>query len=160
MEAVVSPDYSRVEAILHTVLDPEVPVLSVMDLGIVRKILIEQDQVEIQICPTYSGCPALDVIATDIKLALVGDSFEKVNVKYVYDEAWTTDMISEEGRRKLKEYGIAAPQYDLEKENKSIPCPMCESSNTEQISEFGSTACKALHRCKDCLEPFDYFKCR
>lgn len=160
MEAAISQEFKKVESILHTVLDPEVPVLSVMDLGIVRNIVIEGDAVEIQICPTYSGCPALDVIATDIKLALVGDPFEKVNVKYVYEEAWTTDMISEEGRRKLKEYGIAAPQYDLEKDNKSIPCPMCESRNTEQISEFGSTACKALHRCKDCLEPFDYFKCR
>lgn len=150
----------EVRQILETVLDPEVPVLSVMDLGIVRKIIQEEGRVEVHICPTYSGCPALDVIATDIKSALIQAEFKNVLVKYVYDEAWTTDMISKEGRKKLEEYGIAAPQYDLEKENRSIPCPRCKSENTEQISEFGSTACKAFHRCKDCLEPFDYFKCR
>lgn len=149
-----------VRNVLHSVLDPEVPVLSVMDLGIVRDIIVEQDKIEVRICPTYSGCPALDVIASDIKTALVNADYTQVHVKYVYDEAWTTDMISEEGRRKLEDYGIAAPQYSLENANKAIPCPRCKSENTEQVSEFGSTACKAFHRCKDCLEPFDYFKCR
>ncbi len=160
MDAISRGTYKEIEDILHTVLDPEVPVLSVMDLGIVRNILYDDDKVRIHICPTYSGCPALDVIARDIKLALISHDYNDVEVKYVYEEAWTTDMISTEGRRKLVEYGIAAPQYDLEKQDKSIPCPRCESTNTEKISEFGSTACKAFHRCKDCLEPFDYFKCR
>lgn len=160
METVNLHNDKAIRSILETVLDPEVPVLSVMDLGIVRKILTDDEKVEIHICPTYSGCPALDVIATDIKIALTEADYPEVLVKYVYDEAWTTDMISGAGRKKLQEYGIAAPQYDLEKENRSIPCPRCSSENTERISEFGSTACKAFHRCKDCLEPFDYFKCR
>lgn len=160
MEAIKLQDNQKIRSILETVLDPEVPVLSVVDLGIVRKILSNEDRVEVHICPTYSGCPALDVIATDIKTALVNADYPEVLVKYVYDEAWTTSMISEAGRKKLQDYGIAAPQYDLEKENRAIPCPMCSSENTERISEFGSTACKAFHRCKDCLEPFDYFKCR
>ncbi len=160
MEAILTDEIKKIRDILETVLDPEVPVLSVVDLGIVRRILPGKDELEIQICPTYSGCPALDVIARDIKFALVSNAYPNVTVKYVYDEAWTTDMISEAGRKKLQDYGIAAPQYDLEKGNRAIPCPRCESENTEQISEFGSTACKAFHKCKDCLEPFDYFKCR
>ena len=160
MEVIQSNKFHKIRSILDTVLDPEVPVLSVMDLGIVRNIICEEGKVEVHICPTYSGCPALDVIARDIKLALISKDFTEVKVKYVYDDAWTTDMISEAGRKKLQEYGIAAPQYALENENRAIPCPRCESENTEQISEFGSTACKAFHRCKDCLEPFDYFKCR
>ena len=144
--------------------DPEIPVLSVIDLGIVRDVKIG-DTIEIIITPTYSGCPAMSVIATNIKFELLVNGFQNVTITEVLSPAWTTDWMTESGKNKLREYGIAPPvaKSRIDKmlfENApSVPCPQCESSNTEQLSEFGSTACKSLFRCKDCLEPFDYFKC-
>ncbi|MBX7181902.1 MAG: phenylacetate-CoA oxygenase subunit PaaJ [Bacteroidia bacterium] len=152
-------------SILETVPDPEVPVLSILDLGIVRDVRFENDEVEIDITPTYTGCPAMKAIEDAIVETLAENNFHQVKVKLVYSPAWTTDWMSEEGKRKLQEYGIAPPEKTtpdksyLMGETKSIACPLCRSVNTEMISQFGSTACKALYRCLDCREPFDYFKC-
>lgn len=157
---------SEIWSILETVTDPEIPVLSVTDMGIVREVHADTpDDVEIVITPTYSGCPAMNTIEVNIKAVLQENGFQKVKVTTVLSPAWTTDWLSEEGRRKLKDYGIAPPvgssadKHALFGKERAVPCPLCESTNTEMISQFGSTACKALYRCKDCLEPFDYFKC-
>lgn len=153
--------------ILEQVPDPEVPVLSIIDLGIIRAVAIENEQVNITITPTYTGCPAMDAIAFDIKLKMMEAGFSKVTISYSLDPPWTTDWLSEEGKVKLKAYGIAPPmglaknKVDklLFSADKDILCPRCNSSNTQLISQFGSTACKALYQCNDCKEPFDYFKC-
>lgn len=150
--------------ILSSVPDPEIPVLSILDLGIVRDVEMQDDHVTVIITPTYSGCPAMDMIEVNIKAALQKEGIDSFDVKTVLHPPWTTDWITEEGKIKLKEYGITPPQGSADKRLISgdfddIPCPRCESTNTEMISQFGSTACKSLFRCKDCLEPFDYFKC-
>jgi ring-1,2-phenylacetyl-CoA epoxidase subunit PaaD len=154
---------TQIYKILANVCDPEVPVLSILDLGIVRDVLLHEKEIEIIITPTYSGCPAMNMIAMNIRIEMATHGFENIKIKEVLSPAWTTDWMSEDGKRKLKEYGIAPPQYRVEdlglRVEKDIPCPLCDSTNTELLSEFGSTSCKALHRCKDCLEPFDYFKC-
>lgn len=161
----LSTEIQEIYNVLDTVLDPEVPVLTVVDLGIIRNVRKENGTIQVDICPTYSGCPALDVIAIDIKFALDQAGFTNSKVNYILDQPWTTDWISEDGKKKLKEYGIAPPQGSPDKGqlgemDKTIICPICDSKNTEMISAFGSTACKSLYRCKDCLEPFDYFKCK
>ena len=161
--------------LLETVPDPEVPVLSVVDLGVVRGVstsllakrqsdLNENTEVTITITPTYSGCPAMDMISMGIRMALMEAGFKQVNIKQQLSPAWTTDWMSEAGKRKLKEYGIAPPLSnnivdELFGEGHKIQCPQCNSMNTELVSQFGSTSCKALYRCLDCKEPFDYFKC-
>jgi ring-1,2-phenylacetyl-CoA epoxidase subunit PaaD len=149
--------------ILENVCDPEVPVLSILDLGIVRDVLLHEKEIEIIITPTYSGCPAMNMIAMNIRIEMATHGFENVKIKEVLSPAWTTDWMSEEGKKKLKAYGITPPQYRVKDLGlgieKDIPCPLCDSTNTELLSEFGSTSCKSLYRCKDCLEPFDYFKC-
>ena len=152
--------------ILEEVMDPEVPVLSVIDLGIVRNIKIENGHATITITPTYSGCPAMDVISMQIKMALLAHGFEKVDVISVLSPAWTTDWMSDNGKEKLKAYGIAPPNprqqvcnNDLFAPAEAVQCPHCNSYSTRRISEFGATACKALYQCNDCKEPFDYFKC-
>ncbi|MGZ3848721.1 MAG: 1,2-phenylacetyl-CoA epoxidase subunit PaaD [Flavisolibacter sp.] len=151
--------------ILAEVKDPEVPVFSVLDLGIVRSVNITGDQIHIVITPTYSGCPAMDVISMDIRLKLMEKGFRKVDLQQQLSPAWTTDWMSEEGKRKLKAFGIAPPnpkQQFCSTEmfrQEAVPCPRCDSFHTELISQFGSTACKALYRCLDCKEAFDYFKC-
>ncbi len=151
--------------LLSEVKDPEVPVLSVVDLGIVRSVKTSNDQVQISITPTYSGCPAMDVISMDIRLKLLEHNFKNIQVTQSLSPAWTTDWISEEGKRKLKEYGIAPPnpkqQFCKEEmfQEEAVACPFCNSYHTEVISQFGSTACKAMYRCLDCKEAFDYFKC-
>jgi ring-1,2-phenylacetyl-CoA epoxidase subunit PaaD len=159
-------DLANIYAILSEAPDPEIPVLSVLDLGIVRDVHLGSDNaLEIVITPTYSGCPAMDVIAVNIRAVLQAQGYENVKITTVLDPAWTTDWITEEGRSKLLAYGIAPPvQGSVDKtalffEEKHIPCPRCSSTHTEMISQFGSTACKALYKCLDCLEPFDYFKC-
>ncbi len=156
----------RIWVILENVTDPEIPVLSVLDLGIVRDIHIDEEGlIEVIITPTYSGCPAMSVIATNIKFELLAQGFPKVKVIEILSPAWTTDWMTEAGKQKLKEYGIAPPQTQarldkmLFQKRPSVNCPQCGSNNTELLSEFGSTACKSLMRCKNCLEPFDYFKC-
>ncbi len=156
----------RIYTVLDQVCDPEIPVLTVRDLGVIREVIIhEDDSVEVIITPTYSGCPAMNTIEINIKAALQEAGYDPVKVTTVLSPAWTTDWLSEEGRRKLKEYGIAPPQeksFDknaLFSEEKNIECPHCGSTNTRMVSQFGSTACKAMYQCNDCLEPFDYFKC-
>jgi len=150
--------------ILEDVKDPEVPVLTVVDLGVVREVNhIEDNQWQIIITPTYSGCPAMQVIEEDIIKRLKEEEIE-ANVKLVLSPAWTTDWISENGKKKLEEYGIAPPQDEVDKSvlfgaKTVVPCPLCKSKNTKMISQFGSTACKAHYQCIDCKEPFDYFKC-
>jgi ring-1,2-phenylacetyl-CoA epoxidase subunit PaaD len=150
--------------ILQNVTDPEVPVLSILDLGIVRDIIVKtNDELEVIITPTYSGCLAMSMIAFNIKMELVAHGFKTVTVSEVLSPAWTTDWMSEEGRKKLKAYGIAPPQYTTQNHPNErevvVPCPLCKSTDTTLLSQFGSTACKALYKCKACLEPFDYFKC-
>ena len=155
-----------IQTILETVTDPEIPVLTIVDLGIIRAInRIEPDGFEIVITPTYSGCPAMNTIEVNIRAALQEHGILNATIRTVLSPAWTTDWLSEAGRQKLKAYGIAPPQQESHDKNKlfaqekPVPCPQCNSNHTELISQFGSTPCKSLHRCKDCLEPFDYFKC-
>ena len=157
---------SKALLLLESVTDPEVPVLTVNDLGIIRDVRLAEDgALEVVITPTYSGCPAMGVIEVNIRAALQEGGFDQVRVVTVLSPAWTTDWLSADGRRKLLEYGIAPPaEASLDKkalfgERKALVCPHCGSSDTEMISQFGSTACKALFRCRECLEPFDYFKC-
>ena len=157
----------NIRSLLQQVCDPEIPVLTIIDLGIVREIICtDDDAVEIIITPTYSGCPAMDAIAFDIKIKLIEAGFKQVKITYTLTPAWTTDWMSEDGKSKLKKYGIAPPQNIssrlnklLFEEEKNIECPQCHSTNTKLLSQFGSTACKALYKCMDCKEPFDYFKC-
>jgi len=156
----------KIWRLLEDVCDPEVPVLSIIDLGIIRDVKINDDEVEIIITPTYSGCPAMDMISMNIKLALIEHGYKKVKVTSVLSPAWTTDWMSEAGKEKLRAYGIAPPNpkqvvcdTKLFAEEEAIQCPRCNSYHTKRISEFGSTACKALFQCLDCKEPFDYFKC-
>jgi ring-1,2-phenylacetyl-CoA epoxidase subunit PaaD len=145
--------------ILETICDPEIPVLTIGDMGIVRDIIFHNDEVEVIITPTYTGCPAMDMISMNIKFALLEHGYKQVKVTSVLSPAWTTEWMSESGKKKLKEYGIAAPDRNFVLPADGVECPRCNSVNTKLISEFGSTACKALYQCNDCKEPFDYFKC-
>lgn len=148
---------------LEQVSDPEVPVLTILDLGVVRNVEWIDEQLIITITPTYSGCPAMQVIEADIRKELADLNVE-IKINTVLSPAWTTDWISENGKIKLKEYGIAPPVNEVDKsvlfaEPTIVPCPKCDSTNTRMISQFASTACKAHYQCNDCLEPYDYFKC-
>jgi len=150
--------------ILAQVFDPEIPVLSIIDMGVVRSAIIENASVKVQITPTYSGCPAMDVIGDDIKKALHETGYNS-EIELILSPAWTTDWITEKGRQALEKYGIAAP-LDAEADKdvllngkRVVKCTNCSSQNTKLVSQFGSTACKALFKCEDCQEPFDYFKC-
>ena len=149
-------DREHILELLQNVTDPEIPVISVMDLGIVRDVIVEDNSLEIVITPTYSGCPAMLEIEKEINNALKTDGITEFKISTVLSPAWTTEWMTEEGKRKLKEYGIAPPNPTNPED---IQCPQCESKNTKLVSEFGSTACKSLFKCNDCLEPFDYFKC-
>ena len=155
---------NKIKELIATVADPEIPVLSIMDMGIVRDIEIDGKNISIKITPTYSGCPAMDTIADDIKATLKKAGYI-ATVKNILSPAWTTDWITEKGRKALEEYGIAAPlEASLDKRalldgEQIIKCTNCGSTNTKMVSQFGSTACKALFQCNDCHEPFDYFKC-
>lgn len=180
----ITPD--QILEILETVRDPEVPVLSVIDLGIIRDVRrVEQapgaDGWEIVITPTYSGCPAMDMIASGISMAMYAAGIENFSIRTVLSPAWTTAWMTDAGREKLRAYGIAPPRplpkkyrsglfedaepedtpkrRGLFEEEETVPCPRCGSAHTKLLSEFGSTACKALYQCQDCHEPFDYFKC-
>lgn len=153
----------RIWDILETVYDPEIPVLTVVDLGIIRAVKIQNEKLEIIITPTYSGCPAMDVISMNIRLALIKEGFDIAKISQQLSPAWTTDWMTESGKQKLSSYGIAPPaakSFDEDYlKNLMVACPLCHSKNTRMISQFGSTSCKALYQCNDCLEPFDYFKC-
>src|SRR3954471_3773399 len=145
------------------VVDPEIPVLTIADLGVLRDVTVQDGCVEVAITPTYSGCPAMNMIALEIELALEREGMKHSKVRTVLSPAWTTDWMSEDGRRKLQQYGIAPPVAASGRRalfgEQVVACPQCGSENTELLSEFGSTSCKALWRCKSCREPFDYFKC-
>ena len=147
------------------VADPEIPVLTIDDLGVLRDVTMDADgRVTVTITPTYSGCPAMDAIRDDVVLALTAEGFDDVEVRLVLAPTWTTDWMSEDGKRKLVEYGIATPTGTSAHRQGPIPvplsvrCPRCGSLSTHEISRFGSTSCKALYECRACLEPFDYFK--
>lgn len=155
----------KIWELLEEVCDPEVPVLTILDLGIVRDVKQLGETFEIVITPTYSGCPAMNMIEVNIKATLQEQGYDQIKVSTILSPAWTTDWMSEAGKQKLKAYGIAPPvgkvvdKLALFGETKKVQCPQCDSDNTEMLSQFGSTACKSLYRCKSCLEPFDYFKC-
>jgi ring-1,2-phenylacetyl-CoA epoxidase subunit PaaD len=147
-------------------MDPEVPVLSVIDLGIIRGVNLENGAVEVIITPTYSGCPAMDVISMQIRMQLLTHGYSNVTIKNVLSPAWTTEWMTMAGKEKLKAFGIAPPNASQQvctpayfHREELVQCPHCNSYHTVMLSEFGSTACKALYKCNDCLEPFDYFKC-
>ena len=155
----------RAFEILESVMDPEVPVLSVVELGVVRDVLVDGDRVTVTITPTYSGCPAMRVIEEDIRTALEAGGFREVVLKTVYAPAWTTDWMSQPAREKLRAYGIAPPHLvtaeqlvPLGRTVRTVDCPFCGSPNTTTESEFGATACKSLHVCHSCRQPFEHFK--
>lgn len=145
------------------VVDPEIPVLTIADLGVLREVRVAGDTVEVTITPTYSGCPAMRVIEFEVAEALRRAGIDKFRVTTVLSPAWTTNWLSADGKRKLTEFGIAPPTGAATHRalfgSDQVPCPRCGSLETERVSEFGSTACKALYRCRSCAEPFDYFKC-
>jgi len=146
--------------LLDQIKDPEIPVISLWDLGILQDVLSDNSEVTVVITPTYSGCPAMIEIASDIQSLLNAHGYDKVSVESRLTPAWTTDWMSTDGRERLREYGIAPPSCQTKNaEPTDIQCPQCNSSDVLVISEFGSTSCKALYQCQSCREPFDYFKC-
>ncbi|MCL4136676.1 UNVERIFIED_CONTAM: hypothetical protein GTU68_024009 [Idotea baltica] len=157
--------HTAIWEILESVTDPEIPVLSILDLGIVRDVKVEADEVSIIITPTYSGCPAMNMIEVEIRKALKSAGYTSIKVNTILSPAWTTAWLTENGKEKLRAYGIAPPEDDspdvfsLWGDSKAITCPHCGAKTNKLISQFGSTACKALYQCTSCLEPFDYFKC-
>jgi ring-1,2-phenylacetyl-CoA epoxidase subunit PaaD len=150
--------------ILKKVTDPEIPVISIIDLGVLREAKLDGNIAKVKITPTYSGCPAMDIIGQDVDTALRKDGYEP-EVKQILDPPWTTDWITEEGKQALKDYGIAPPmeatanKRALMGKKHIVKCTHCGSTNTKMVSQFGSTACKAHFKCLDCGDPFDYFKC-
>jgi len=155
---------SYIWELLEEVSDPEVPVLSVVDLGVARQVEVNEQSITITITPTYSGCPAMKTMEDDIRKKLSDHHIENVTINTVLSPAWTTDWLSEKGRIKLKEYGIAPPEHEVDKsvlfsEPTKVPCPKCGAIDTRMVSQFGSTACKAHYQCNTCKEPYDYFKC-
>ena len=153
---------------LEEVIDPEIPVLNVVEMGIVRDVEMKNDQVIVKITPTYSGCPAMNAIEMEIHKKLKEKGIEKFKILTDFKESWTTDWMTEHAKKKLKEYGIAPPEKttgdddfltSLKNSQKIVPCPYCDSVNTELQSEFGSTACKSQYYCNDCDQPFEHFKC-
>jgi ring-1,2-phenylacetyl-CoA epoxidase subunit PaaD len=160
----VSDRVRRAREAVSAVVDPEIPVLTIADLGVLRDVTERDGAVEVTITPTYSGCPAMSVIALEVELALARAGIEDARVRTVLAPAWTTDWLTDEGRRKLAGFGIAPPPASGSRRAlfgtpAALSCPRCGSADTEQISAFGSTACKALWRCRNCREPFDAFKC-
>ncbi|MFM2358798.1 MAG: hypothetical protein RLY16_791 [Bacteroidota bacterium] len=163
LETELSAGEQLIWQLIESIPDPEIPVLSIVDLGIIRGVSLEQhhdlQKAIITITPTYTGCPAMDMIGMQIKTLLVAEGFELVEIQQTLSPAWTTDMMSENGKEQLRIYGIAPPDNRFKIPQDGVTCPQCQSSNTRVLSEFGSTACKALYQCNDCKEPFDYFKC-
>ncbi len=172
MENTARPSLDQIWGWLAEVPDPEIPVISLTDLGIIRDVAWQEDELVVTVTPTYSGCPATSIINLDIETALRSKGIKQLRLERRISPAWTTDWLSEEGREKLRAYGITPPvdgtaangvlpdrARSLSGGNITIACPRCSSTHTEKISQFGSTPCKASYRCKDCLEPFDYFKC-
>ena len=154
-QTVETPSVDQIWDWLDAVPDPEIPVISLVDLGIIRDVAWEGETLVVTVTPTYSGCPATSIISLDIETALRGHGIERLELKRQLSPAWTTDWLSDKGRARLEDYGIAPPQPAGGPER----CPRCHGPDVERLSQFGSTPCKAQWRCKDCLEPFDYFKC-
>lgn len=152
-----APDVEKIWDLLDAVLDPEIPVLSIWDLGILRNVEKLSEKIIITITPTYSGCPAMDTIRHDIESVLASSGYDNCEVRMVLSPAWTTDWMSAEGKQKLEEFGIAPPA-NTKAVNQIIRCPRCKAENTNLISEYGSTACKAMYQCDQCKETFCYFK--
>jgi len=152
-------------SILSEIPDPEIPVISIVELGVIRNVDIQNKNIEVVITPTYSGCPAMKQMEDDVRKKLQAQGFENINIITQYSPPWTTDWLSEEAKLKLQKYGIAPPEESttdksfLTGKPRQVTCPHCKSKNTAMVSQFGSTACKALYKCNDCLEAFDYFKC-
>lgn len=142
----------KIWELLNTVPDPEIPVISVVELGVIRNIEFINNSYLISITPTYSGCPAVKAFQDDIKTCLSNNGVDNFELKLIYSPAWTTDWMTENTKEKLLKYGISPP-------SETVICPQCKSTSTNTISDFGSTACKSFHSCKDCLEPFEHFKC-
>ncbi|MFZ1530502.1 MAG: 1,2-phenylacetyl-CoA epoxidase subunit PaaD [Ferruginibacter sp.] len=162
----IKQEEKKIRDILSNIIDPEIPVLTLQDMGIIRQVSVTDNAVSVTITPTYSGCPAMDMITMQIKMELLAAGYENIEVVSVLSPAWTTDWMSEAGKQKLRSYGIAPPNTrqqvcsnDLFAPNEAVQCPQCNSYNTILKSEFGSTACKSLYQCNECKEPFDYFKC-
>lgn len=160
-----APATERARVAAAGVLDPEVPVLTIEDLGVLRDVTVDDDgAVTVTVTPTYSGCPAMEVIEHDVEAAVRGAGFDRVAVRRVLSPAWTTDWMSDEGRRKLEAYGVAPPHVRGAHDRApvlvslSVRCPQCGSTETRELSRFGSTACKSLWQCTACREPFDHFK--
>lgn len=151
----MQPDIAQIWEWLDQVPDPEIPVISVVDLGIVRGVKWDGDTLEVAVTPTYSGCPATSIISLDIETAMIDRGIAKTRIKTQLSPPWTTDWLSDKGKAKLEDYGIAPPRPA----GGPARCPRCKSQNVSRLSQFGSTPCKAQWRCTDCLEPFDYFKC-
>jgi len=161
---VVTALKTRAWDVAATVVDPEIPVLTIEDLGVLRSVEEFGDEVRVQLTPTYSGCPAIDAMRDDVTAALHDAGFARVRVTMTLSPAWTTDWMSEDGKRKLREYGIAAPNGRAAVHGErvtlrmAVKCPRCDSLDTRELARFGSTSCKALYECRSCLEPFDFFK--
>lgn len=157
------PSRDEIWHVAATVCDPEIPVLTIADLGVLRDVRVQGDQIDIDITPTYSGCPAMNMIALEVEQAVEQAGFARPHVHLVLSPAWTTDFMTEDGRHKLRAYGIAPPVKTAGRRalfgEESVVCPRCGATDTEEIAPFGSTSCKALWRCRVCHEPFDYFKC-
>lgn len=155
----------RVRSIIDNLPDPEIPVLTLADLGVIRSLDIDSGCITVGIAPTYSGCPATDFIEQSIVEELQQNGFRNIRTERVLTPAWTTDWISVEGRRKLLAYGIVPPDRSVESKHEllhqglQVACPRCSSNNTKRVSQFGSTPCKSAFKCNECLEPFEYFKC-
>ena len=152
--------------LMHQIPDPEIPVIDIVELGVIRSVkLNNKSSVEITITPTYSGCPAMKQMEDDIRKQLNEAGFSEIKINTVYNPPWTTDWITQEAKVKLNNYGIAPPEHSsidkgvLLGRERIVKCPRCSCTSTQLVSQFGSTACKALYKCSDCLEPFDYFKC-
>ncbi|EPL6454611.1 MULTISPECIES: 1,2-phenylacetyl-CoA epoxidase subunit PaaD [Providencia] len=157
-----SPHVHQIWQQLHQIPDPELPALSITDLGMIRNVLPSDQGWKVIFTPTYSGCPATEFLINEIKTILGDAGFEQVDIEVMLTPAWTTDWMNQDAKRRLREFGIAPPQgtsCEHPEHKGAIRCPRCDSEQTEKISEFGSTACKALYKCTECLEPFDYFKC-
>lgn len=161
----IQQNIDRIFELIATIPDPEIPVITIKDLGILRKVEYHtsENNYVVTITPTYTACPAMSMISDDIKQIAIANGFPNVSVELVYSPAWTTDWLSTEAKRKLKEYGIAPPNHsscsNVFNTSERVVCPRCDSKKTELISRFGSTACKALYKCNECLETFDSFKC-
>ena len=159
----ISPSRDEIWRIAATVCDPEIPVLTIADLGVLRDVRVQDDKIEIDITPTYSGCPAMNMITLEVEQAVEQAGFARPTVHLVLSPAWTTDFLTEDAKRKLRDYGIAPPVGAAGRRalfgEQRVPCPRCGSTDTEEIAPFGSTSCKSLWRCRACHEPFDYFKC-